>query len=345
MSNEFSPKALIGSETQCAQDGYQPTPDEQVAAYFESSPSALVPSQSSKNCITEDATASPGFTLPSGFDDPAFCDENVTLLGRIKKKLVAFKGSGFIELVEGKAKLVDTIPNRVSQLKHKFTKVAGGLVLGKPETVPFLAVVDETREVHAIGGLTSGKSVFVHDHNKGGWNVTPLGEVPKEQVGRIPEVSTIQLTGYRPENTIAPCNGELGPETRTLEALGGVGLVVVGQVPAPTDECGDKLQSVATVLPNPPSEGQHTLKFKDGKFVWVEDTKPTLPDLPTGEGCFRLETCGQGLTWVPKSPELPPLPDISDCEPKCYVPQYCGTSITWTPTGDTSLSGDLLGNG
>lgn len=340
--SETSPNALIGN-CSSPDDTVTPSPEEQLT-FFQSPPS-LTGDKKSGSCLEEVAQDSPGHCLPAEFEDPVFCDENITLLGRIGRKLASFRGSGYVQVEDGKAKLVDSFPVKVRQLWHFFKRVAGRTVLGDPKPTPFIAVVNEYREVSAMAGLESGLSQLLHDPQKGGWNATPLGEVPKEQVGRIPEVSTIQLTGYRPENPIAPCRDELGPETRTLEALKGTGLVVVGQVPAPTESCGEALQSAATVIPNPPSEGEHTLKFKNGVFVWVEDTKPTLPDLPSGDGCFRLEYCGEGLAWVTKSPELPALPDVSDCEPKCYIPQYCGESITWTPTEETSLSGNLLGNG
>lgn len=288
--NETSPNSFLGNCSSPA-DAVTPPPEEQLS-YFQSAPS-LVGNKTSDDCLVEVAQNSPGHTLPEEYEDSVLCDENVTLLGRIGRKLAAFKGTGYVQVENGKAKLVDSFPVKVRQLWHFFNRVAGRTVLGDPKPSPFIAVVNEAREVSAMAGLESGVSQLVHDPEKGGWGVQSSAKVPKQHFGKLEEAASIQLTGYVPQNPLVS-----DQTIRELKVLGGQGIPILKQIPAPpttvpegcpSSSCETNLQTVVELIPFPdpldpcsPDVECFTLKYCGGELKFVADTETSLPESLVG---------------------------------------------------------------
>lgn len=286
MSNHFSEEPLVadpyGNATRVN------LPPSTLEAYFQGQ-NTVPGGTDCKPCSEETAVDSPGYDLPCAFTDPVFKDEDLTLLARCGKKLAAFKGSGVLVVKNGKASLVECAPIKVSELWHRFEKLHGQVIPAEPKPAPFMAVADGGGKVHAIGGLKQGASALVNDRNKGGWNVVPTGQLPKDHEGRLPESPCLQLTGYKPLDALQHPN-----VTRDIEALGGQGIVFLSKISAPpsTCTCGSSYcccehteQTVAKVVPFPGTGGGcecqpgvcYTLEFCDGVVSFRPVEPSSLP--------------------------------------------------------------------
>lgn len=262
---------LIGSSSGGASAYISPAPV--LAAYLQ----AEAPLASTDNCAActqEVALDSPGYTLPLCYLDVVFADDGLTLLARQGQKLASFKGTGSVYVEDGVARLVDAVPSHVTSLWHHFITLNGMVVPDEPKPAPFLAVSDDCGGVHAVGGPQTGFSFMVHNKALGGWNVMLAGKAPKDHIGRLPETTVLQLTGYQP---LSP-QGD-GQETRDLKALGEAGLIYNEDMQAPPSTTGDccegTTQTVAKALPYPTGEGEYVLCYEDGVLSWQLKTAST----------------------------------------------------------------------
>jgi hypothetical protein len=241
-------------------------------------------------CSGEDlscSSASPGYTLPTGWDDPVY-DYNgngIRIMGRLKNKLAAFKGSGFLKLVNGLAYVVDVVPLRVSSLWHQWFKPAGinkRPILGVPLPFKNQVMADELGNLYGIKGLTgegvTTDSSHYYDRELEQWDTREDADIPLLKRGLLPTATAIELVGFVPIATSGAAT-----DVRELKAFSGSGIVVVNQqatIPSSCDCDGCEpvaaVASVATFLPFPTGEGAYSLKVAvDGDGVptpaWVED--------------------------------------------------------------------------
>ena len=118
---------------------------------------------SDADCLSQDR--SDGTTLPNSWLDSCCNNEGVTLLGRVGNKLSRFTQSGFIQLINGKAKVVEWVPFKVKTLWHRYWQpfVGADPVIGDPLPFNYLTVLDEHGNPHAIQGKPEEDSVFRWD--------------------------------------------------------------------------------------------------------------------------------------------------------------------------------------
>lgn len=214
------------------------------------------------NCLTSDA--SDGTTLASSWLDTGCHTSGVTLLGRVGAKLARFAGSGFIQLENGIASVVPSVPLRLTTLWHRWWKPtpASPPILGAPLSHPYQVIADEEGNFHGIKGVDAEDSLSLWDSIKKEFAQTPVSEIPHAVKGLLPQATPLQLTGY----TALPSNGSLDT-VRQETALSGVGLVVLKQVVTLTGGCGAGAAYVASALPLPVgwdagSENTDTLTLK-----------------------------------------------------------------------------------
>ncbi len=224
------------------------------------------------------SSASCGTTLPNSWADAIGSDDKLTLLARVGRKLARFTGSGFIQIVKGEARLVNSIRLKLSTLWHQWWKPPGinqSPVLGEPLDFDFLATADSQGDLHGIAGRTDEKSIPVYDPETKKWRNTGVSNVPTCKRGHLPAAPAIELTGYAP---IAMSDD--ADIVRCLSRLAGSGLIVVTEVPAPAEGCDcegcEPLPGkayVASFLANPSGEGPFTLKFSaaDGHYWEADD--------------------------------------------------------------------------
>jgi hypothetical protein len=217
---------------------------------------AVTPSHT-EPCV--DSAPSEGAEVPLWLTDAGGCDQDLTLLGRVGNRMARFVGSGFIEVIAGKARLVQTLPLKVRYLWHEWVRLKAGAkpVYGEPLPHPFRVVVDAEGNCHAARGLSTSDSVTVWDHTKKEFSERPTGTFPQCVADHIPQAEELELTGYIPlENTDSPTLN------RCLKAFTGAGVIVVEQRSAPVNGCGDPVNvSVAKLLPLPSGSGDFVLAF------------------------------------------------------------------------------------
>lgn len=242
-----------------------------TGAHLQGSPISTCPDPSSIR-----SSASCGFTLPQQWTDSVVADEDVVLLGRWGRKLSRFTGSGFLQLVKGKAKLVQSVRLKISTLWHEWWKPPGinkNPVLGNPIPVSHL-VVSEDGEPHLWAGRTDEDSLPIFNKETNKWEVRPASEVPHCAKGHLPGENAVELVGFKP----IPANGSI-EDVRCLSRLSGSGIIVVNQAPSVASGCAcggcqaaPGVSSIATFLPNPDGPGTFTLKYSaDSGHYWEED--------------------------------------------------------------------------
>jgi hypothetical protein len=219
-------------------------------------PSTLPPPQT-EVCV--DSAPSEGAEVPLWVTDAGGCDQDLTLLGRFENRMARFVGNGFIQVIRGKARLVQSIPLQVRYLWHEWVRLKTGAkpVYGNPLPYPFRAVLDAEGNCHAAGGLTDSDSVAVWDHAKREFSEKPVGTFPQCVANHIPQAEELELTGYVPLET-----SDSPTLNRCLKAFTGSGVIVVEQRPAPINGCGDPVNvSVAKLLPLPSGSGEFVLAY------------------------------------------------------------------------------------
>lgn len=212
--------------------------------------------QSSRTC---------GANLENKWTDSACENEGVTLLGRVGKKLVRFTKSGFIQLVNGKAKVVDNIPIKVTRLWHRWTVPPGSSlpVLGAPAPYPYSIIADSTGVPHAIKGVPGKDASQFWNAELQQWEVRPISEIPICTRGQVAPLSGIELVGFK----AIPVTGDPDQE-RCLSRLFGNGVVVLNTAAStPTDCLCEGCQAIpaesaiATLIPYPGGDETYTFKW------------------------------------------------------------------------------------
>lgn len=226
------------------------------------------------------STGSCGYTLPSNWTD-AVCDSQgagITLLGRIKSKLARLNGSGFIQIVNGKAFVVPSVPLKILTLWHRWfrpTTASVHPILGEPLPSPYQVIGDTDGNLHLIKGLETEDSAQVWNADLKQWEPRSLSDFTLSRRGQLPRTDALELVGYE-----AIPNTGTGTEIRTMKILSGSGIIVVDQVITTPTEClcegcdqSPGIASIARFLPYPEGSGPFTLKYtlEDGP-IWVEDT-------------------------------------------------------------------------
>lgn len=236
------------------------------------------------DCCTNtclDAHGSHGAALPNQLTD-ARCiapGESLTLLGRIGHVLAQFTGSGFIQIINGKASVVASVPLRLRQLWHDLWVAPGHSipVLGAPKDFPFGVVADNLGNLYGIQGFDTKRAIHCWSFTKKVWESISPDQFPLEVSRRLSQSDGIELVGFEPISVIGTAS-----TVRTLKALSGAGLVYLNRVATGPDDtnpacepCGEEgFAYVATVLEFPtipPSEDEtaiHDLVFSSEGLYW-----------------------------------------------------------------------------
>jgi hypothetical protein len=225
------------------------------------------------------SSGSAGTTLENKWTDavPDHSNQGVTLLARIGQKLASLKGSGFLQLKDGKVRVVSAVTIAVKKLWHAWTQGSGinsRVALGAPLPYPYQVITDAEGTPHIIQGHAADDSVNVWNAALQQWEVRPVSEFPIQQKGLIDGADAIELTGFEP----VPLGGDL-TLGRSLKKLSGSGVIVVNEVTTAQPDCDCEVcvsqvatASVATFLPFPTGDATHTLKWSEALGPhWSED--------------------------------------------------------------------------
>lgn len=224
-----------------------------------------------ENC--EPASASDGTVLSNHWLDSACHTENVTILARVGDRLARFAGSGFLQLINGKFSVVQSIAVRSTALWHRWWKPTASSrpILGEPLAYPYLTIQDSDGYHHPIKGPDLEDAIPHWNSATKEFTNKPISEIPVCQKGLLPRASALELTGF----AAIPENGD-STQVRCLSSLEGTGLLFADPVPTVDTDCDcaptPSLASVVTTLPFPDGEGPYTLKYSlaDGLY-WSED--------------------------------------------------------------------------
>jgi len=202
---------------------------------------------------------------------PECQNENVTLLGRVGRTLTRFTGTGFLQMVNGKASIVKNLKFKVTDLWHTWWKPGSVPILGDPKPYPNEMVVDRWGNPYLIKGFETADSVKVWDYQKKEWAVRNIADFPILIRRVLPRTSSagfgIELVGFPP---LLEDTDPLTP--RSLAGLGGSGLVLLTEIDTVSSECAcegcqpvDAKVSVATVISPPTFDPDYT-NFLLGSF-------------------------------------------------------------------------------
>lgn len=203
-------------------------------------------------------------------------DEGVTLLARVGRKLTRFTGSGFLQLVNGKASVVKSIRLQITQLYHTWWKPGSYPILGDPKPYPLEVVADKVGNLYGIKGFEAEDSIKVWDYSLKHWAVRPVSDFPTCVRKLHPRSSSLELSGF------APLAADAAPGTlRCLNRLGGEGLVMLTEQPTVSSECAcegcepvDAVASVVSIIPFPDTSDE-TVSFGLGYVDGVYGFFPT----------------------------------------------------------------------
>lgn len=178
---------------------------------------------------------SDGSTLPSALTD-ARCvgpGEGITLLGRIGATLARFSGNGFLQLLNGKAYVVSSVPLVIRQLWHRYFRVGSSStpVLGDPHPFPYGVVADLKGSLYGIRGFDTRKALHVWNFETAHWETISPDQFPLEVSRRIFQSDGIELIGFEP----VPILGSPS-DVRNLRALSGAGIVYLERVATAADD-------------------------------------------------------------------------------------------------------------
>ena len=221
----------------------------------------------------EPSTTSEGTTLPSTWLDSVPASTGLTILARVGDKLARFAGSGFLQLVDGRFKVVQSLQIQLSTIWHRWWKPTSAArpILGEPLEYPYLVIASGDGSPHVIKGPSEESAIPYWNATTGTWSNKPLSEIDICRKGLLPRSNSIELVGYAP----IPAGGDPA-SVRCLASLSGGGILFAEPTPSIASECscGDPpdLASPVTTLSFPDGEGLYTLKFskEDGPY-WSED--------------------------------------------------------------------------
>ena len=198
------------------------------------------------NCLTSDA--SDGTTLASSWLDTTCQSSGVTLLGRVGSKLARLAGSGFIQIENGIASVVPSVPLRLTTLWHRWWKPtqASPPILGAPLPHPYQVIADDEGNFHGIKGVDSEDSISLWDSTTKTFVHTPLSEIPHYAKGLLPRATGLELTGFTPIAALGDVNS-IRPE----QVLSGTGLVFLTEQATVAGGCNAAKASVANTLALP----------------------------------------------------------------------------------------------
>lgn len=227
-------------------------------------------------CGDADSCPSDGAYVPGPFMDGACGNDGVTLLGRIGNVVTRFTKSGFIQLKNGKAFVVESFDVKLKELYHRrFKSLGKGLpVLGEPLDSHYDVIADETGHCFAQKGLDGQDSLRMWSSELERFQTTPVSELPKTHKGLLPYENALELVGFVP----IPSNGS--PEVvRQLSVLSGEGIIVFEKQATVASDClcegcqpVEAEASVARFLPNPTGPGVYTLRYSvDDGHYWDEE--------------------------------------------------------------------------
>ena len=220
------------------------------------------------SCVTDSACLSSdrsdGTSLASTWADAVCCSEGLVILARKGTKLSRFAGSGFIQLENGLASVVPSVPLRTSTLWHRWWRPTPSStpILGEPLTYPYQVIADSEGNLHSIKGTDAEDSVSLWNSTTKAFAQTPFSEAPHSRKGALPLASNIELVGYAP--IVA---GGLTTTVRQEKALSGKGLVILTERPTINNSCdcgpGTGTASVASTLalPVPVSTEAYVLTY------------------------------------------------------------------------------------
>lgn len=227
-------------------------------------------------CGEVDSCPSDGGVVPSNLMVTECGNDGVTLFGRIGSVLTRFTKSGYIQLKNGKAYVVDSFDVKLKELYHRRFQSAGkGLpALGEPLDSNYDVVADETGHCFAQKGLDTEDSIRMWSHELQRFQTTAVSDVPKTHKGLLPPQNALEIVGFVP----IPSNGS-SDQVRNLSVLSGEGIIYFQKQATVAYSCEcDGCQpvaaeaSVAKFLPNPTGDGVYTLKFSvDDGHYWEED--------------------------------------------------------------------------
>lgn len=224
--------------------------------------------------------ASCGTELDSKFTD-AGCDTQkvgITILGRIGRALARFSGNGFIQIINGKAFVVQSIPLKAITLWHNwFRPTTSSLrpILGEPLPFKNLVIGGEKGDFHLIRGPETEDAIPHWDAENELFEIKPVSEIEKCVKGQIAGADFLELVGYEAISV----SGE--PDAvRCMKKLSGAGILIAKQVATTPSECVcegcEPVAAVATVfqfLPNPTTGTNYKLRYSvaTGLHSWVAD--------------------------------------------------------------------------
>lgn len=209
------------------------------------------------DCLTSDS--SDGTTLASSWLDACCHSSGVTLLGRVGSKLARFAGSGFIQIENGIASVVPSVPLRLTTLWHRWWKPtpASPPILGAPLPHPYQVIADDEGNFHGIKGVDSEDSISLWDSTAKTFAHTPLSEIPHYTKGLLPRATGIELTGFTPVAALGDVTA-----VRQEQVLSGTGLVFLTEQATVAGGCNAAKASVAAAVPFPVTTGTvFTLKY------------------------------------------------------------------------------------
>lgn len=230
------------------------------------------------------SSLSPAKTLDSSWLQADCEDQDVTLFARKGLRLSRFTGSGFIQLIRGKAFLVQNVKIQILSLWHQWWKPGNVPILGKPMDYPYAVIADGKGNIHGIQGVADKDSVSYWNDAKKRWEIRPVSEFPTQATGLPPQLQSLELVGFRAIAANGPSD-----EVRDLSRLGGEGLLYSrNEATVPSGcEC-DGCQpisagaSVARFLPFPIDVGDYALGYIDGVLTWKPLAELQGPQGPTG---------------------------------------------------------------
>ena len=228
-------------------------------------------------------------TTTEGGDASQFTDaveaNEMTLLGRISKKIAKFVGSGFLQLENGVARVVPWIPLKVTRLYHTYTIPSPGQnpVLGDALPADHIVIADSKGQAYAVKGLVGEDSIQVWDFELEKWVVKAITDFPLSTKGVFKKSDCVELIGMKPPSK------DCYHAAREAMALKGDGVVYITNTQADypdsaccegeCDECNcdaHKTHSIARVTPYPNDNTEGKVYIYswtyDGGLQFIEQT-------------------------------------------------------------------------